>query len=377
MTAAWTLVCVVLIGQAGPGPKTNAQLLNLPANTWVHLRPARNPVGRSYSGICYGNGLLFYFGGGHGSHPGNDVELYDVAANAWTQATEPESWRDADTWTHLSPEERKQVKGIGGGWGVAHLSPKGRPLTEHTYQMHAWFPEENAFFNSLASGLWAFDPSASLRAGHARREWRHVCERKDTPRGTDVHTWNLTYDPELKTLVTIVVGGPRRAVYLFDREKAKWTKRCDVPVTAWSEVHSTYDSARRVHLVRAGGRWWSLDLATGATRFIRDLGEAWMKAKGKDKPPRLESLSIEYDPESKMTLVLLKGDGTELWAYDADADEWGEVGMAGQPPKGTTQWDLLAYDPNHLCFLFLNVLGVQDGARADGLFVFRYRRAVP
>jgi hypothetical protein len=365
----WPLLA--LAGEPGSARKLNPDLLKLPANTWVHIRPARNPVARSYSGICHGEGLIYYFGGGHGSYPCNDVELYDVATNTWTQATEPEDWRQADSWTHLTPEERKHVRNIGGGSGVALLSPKGRPLTRHTYQMQCYFPEEKAFFTSMDQ-LWAFDPSASLRAGPAKRDWRKVMDK--APRGRDVHTWNLTYDPDLKTLVSVVVGGPDRAVYVFDRDKTKWSKRCDVPVTAWSEVYSTYDASRRLHTVRAGKRWWTLDMATGTTRFIADLGEAWMKAKGRDKPPRTESVSIEYDPESARTLVLFKGDGTELWAYEADKDAWSEVKMAGEPPKGTTDWDLLVYAPDHRCFLFLNVLGVQDGARADGLFAFRCQR---
>ncbi|MBM4041824.1 MAG: hypothetical protein FJ290_25280 [Planctomycetes bacterium] len=352
----WT---VLLVAQASClwAAEAPPHLKDLPANTWVRIKPDRNPIARSYSGICYGAGLIYYFGGGHGSHPGNDVELYDVAANTWTQATEPEDWRQADSWTHLTPEERKHVRNIGGGSGVALLSPKGRPLTRHTYQMQRWFPEEKAFF-SLMDQLWALAPD--------KREWRKVMDK--APRGSDVHTWNLAYDPDLKSLVAIVVGGPNRAVYLFDREKTAWSKRCDSPVTAWSEVYSAYDAARKRHVVRAGRRWWTLDMATGTTRFIADLADAWMKAKGRDKPPHTESVSIAYDPESTRTLVLIKGDGTELWAYDADKDDWSEVKLAGEPPKGTTHWGLLVRVPEHNCFLFLNVLGVQNGARADGLF---------
>lgn len=95
---------------------------------------------------------------------------------------------------------------MGGGWGVPVLSPKGRPLTEHTYQQHAWFPEEQAFYNTLTGGLRAFEPR--------KRKWRKVCDAKGTARGRGIHTWNLTYDPGLKTLIAIVVGGPDRAVYV-------------------------------------------------------------------------------------------------------------------------------------------------------------------
>jgi len=199
------IASVLLLGTAiradGAEPATkparkkalNPTLVNLPVNTWVHLRTKRNPVGRSYSGVCYGAGTIFYFGGGHGSHPGNDVELYDVATNTWIQATEVESWKDIDTWAHVPDELKKATKrSIGGGSSSAVLSPKGRPLTLHTYQMHAYFPEKRAFYNQIAGGLWAFDP--------VKREWGRVNKR--TFRRGDVHTQNLVYDPDLKTLFT-------------------------------------------------------------------------------------------------------------------------------------------------------------------------------
>ena len=346
-------------GHVPPSP----ELARLRANTWVHVRPSRNPAGRSYSGICYGGGLIFYFGGGHHSYPGNDVELYDVAGNTWTQATEPESWRDAHKWTHITDADKEVVKGIGGGWGVPVLSPKGRPLTEHTYQMHTWFPQEKAFYSSLTSGLWAFDP--------AKREWSKQCDRKGTPRGRDIHTWNLAYDPDLKTLVSIVVAGPARGVFVFDRHKRTWSRRCAVPVSSWTEVYSTYDSARKRHVVFGGRRWWTLDLGAGKTRFIRPLEAAVQAARRSGKPPQLRSVSIEYDPQSRRTLVVIKGRDAELWAYDPDRDGWSAVEMAGRAPAGTVAWDLLVYAPQYRCFLFLNVVGVQ-GALADGLFAFRY-----
>src|SRR5262245_16046797 len=186
MNLSVVLALALPLSQNG-GDARATGLADLPANTWVHVKTKRNPVGRSYSGVCYGGGYLFYFGGGHGSHPGNDVELYHVATNTWTQATECESWTDADKWTHLPEEQRKALKNtIGGGSGGTWLSPKGRPLTRHTYQMHVWFPEEKAFYNTIYD-LWSFSPEKS--------EWKQVS--KTAPTGSDVHTWGVTYDPEL------------------------------------------------------------------------------------------------------------------------------------------------------------------------------------
>jgi hypothetical protein len=116
--------------QAPAGRKLNPDLVNLPPNTWVKITPDRNPAGRSFSGVCWGNGMLFYFGGYHNSYPCNDVELYDVAANRWVQATEPEDWRDCAKWPHLTAEQVRRVKEAARGTNSPGiLSPKGRPLT--------------------------------------------------------------------------------------------------------------------------------------------------------------------------------------------------------------------------------------------------------
>jgi RNA polymerase sigma factor (sigma-70 family) len=329
--------------------KLNPTLVNLPANTWVKLTPDRNPVGRSYSGICYGDGYLFYFGGGHGSHPGNDVELYDVAANKWIQATEAENWTDADKWTHLSDAEKKQAKGIGGGWGVPQLSPKGRPLTEHTYQMHCWFPEAKAFYSNLSPGLWSFDPE--------KKEWAKV---GTAPRGADIYTWDLVYDPGLKTIVSIVQASDNRGVYVFDPKAKTWAKKCEPPTGRdWTYVHSAYDSQRKVHVVGSGKRWWTVDAATGVTKFIAgDIGGTF---------------SMAYDPEAKATLVL-QGKTSTLNVYDAGKDAWSKVELKGAAPAGTTDWNQMDYDPVNKCCLFLNVLNVGGGGvggRTDGVFAFR------
>jgi hypothetical protein len=55
----------------------------------------RAPQSRVQSGIQLGvykgRSTLFYFGGAHGVHPCNDVELFDVGSATWTQASAPET----------------------------------------------------------------------------------------------------------------------------------------------------------------------------------------------------------------------------------------------------------------------------------------------
>jgi hypothetical protein len=377
------MTCAVLVlalatlsvAPAQPAPTTtqatakrlNPTLLNLPPNTWVKLKPDREPEGRSYTGVSYGAGRILYFGGGHGSYRANDVEVYDPAANTWTQLTEPEDWRDAPKWTHLTEAEKEKVKGIGGGWGVPYLSPKGRPLTEHTFQMKTWFPEEQAFFMMLTPGLWAFDPD--------QREWRLVT--KTRPKGTDIHNWNLTYDPDLKTVISIF-GDRERGLWVYDREARSLVKKFDT-FLGRAHIYSTYDAKRKRHVVAAQGNWFSLDMATGQAAPIKKVPVA---GAGATTP------SLEFDPASGRTLVVTyhsekdrRVGGLKTFAYDPDKDAWSEFKLAGTPPTGQSDFDYLVYDPEHRCHLFVNVLGVQGsrlwGGKVDGVFAFRFQPDTP
>lgn len=376
--AMGALAMTAVATDAGPATsqptvrRLNPELLNLPANTWVRIKPDRNPEGRSFSGVCWGDGLIYYFGGGHHSYVANDMELYDVAANTWTQATEPEDWRDYPNWAHLSAEEKKKVKPIGGGSSPAPfvLSPRGRPLIYHTYQQHVWFPEERAFYNINTwqrAGLWAFDP--------VKRQWREIA--RQIPNFGDQSTLALTYDPGLKTVVALTTTkGP--AAYAFDREKKSWTKRCDLPKGASGDIYTSYDPWRKVHVVTTRGLWFTLDLAAGTSGPMKHFAEA-VAAAGRARP--VPDASMLYDPDSRRTLAIAnttgktQGSPIELWAHDADTDQWSAVKMSGSPPSGDIRWGLMVHDSNHKCCLFVNVRGIQgsrlQGGPVDGLFAFR------
>ena len=118
-----------------------------------------------------------------------------------------------------------------------------------------------------------------------------------------------------------------------------------------------------------------MNMATGETKPVKD-------------PPikAIAALSLEYDPESKMTLAWAEEwdandkriGSPHLLAYDPDKDEWTEVQAAGQAPRGDTQFDVMVYDTDHRCHLVLNVLGVQggehQGGRIDGVFAIRFAK---
>jgi hypothetical protein len=207
-------------------------LATIPDNTWVKLNPNREPAGRSYSGIHYGNGKIFYFGGGHGSYAGNDVEIYDIATNTWTQQYTPELWNDhmstlarqIDTngacrdgqpssriralqgaprrmersSSHINSTgttepgvvNRKHapitpevsLRNIGGG-PVPGCFPQGRPHTLHTYQMIVWDPTKNKWMARLAAATWTFNPST--------KSWE-LLQNANPPYGGDVHCHSVS-----------------------------------------------------------------------------------------------------------------------------------------------------------------------------------------
>ena len=250
--------------------------------------------------------------------------------------------------------------------GVGILSPLGRPLTQHTFQQHAWFHEEHAFYNLLqAAGLWAFDP--------VKRDWKLVT--KTTPKTSDIHSWKLTYDPGLKTVIALNTQGDP-GVFVFGRDTRTFTKKWPVPVKGY-HVYSTCDAARKRHVVFGCQKWWTLDAVTGESKMIADLGAARIKAGLQAPHYEQGSLSLEYDPATKDVLALIKPkSAVEVWAYHADQDQWSQVTMAGEAPRGSTDFDLLVYDRDHHCHLFLNVLGVTGykGGPVGGFCAFRYAK---
>ncbi|MHC4914789.1 MAG: hypothetical protein ACYTGB_04795, partial [Planctomycetota bacterium] len=270
--------------------------------------------------------------------------------------------------------------------------PKGRPLVYHTYQQHVWLPEEQAFYSAgvwqRGIGLWAFEP--------AKREWRQVGKQIAIPKYGDQSNMALTYDPGLKTVVALTNYHP--AAYVFDRKKKAWAKKCDLQCLAnmksWGGgfLVTAYDSTRKVHVVTTKGMltakgtwglWFTVDLAAGKTKPIKNLAEVAKDAPGKTPvtpellPYRFGSVSMAYDPENKRTLALLNrkgiGDPGELWAYDAGKDDWSEVKMKGRAPTGMVDYNMMCYDPGHKCFLFVNALAFNGGRTTDGVYAFRLK----
>ena len=411
---------------AGPpaGKGLNPQIAGMPDNTWLRLNPAGEPRSRMYSGCCMGDGKLWFFGGGHGGYKYNDVELYDVSANRWDRLTEREAWTEV-----------KAAEGMGGGWGVAVLSAKLRPLGQHTYQQVCWVPERKKFFAVLSPGTWEFDSAARewecLAGMHAgklagkagplapakyekvqlgrsaygynvtlwkTRDGREVVQARprdpaawqtsDGKPVTDVGTFSpgfetggglVVYDAVLQKPLCFDGGDAEgRTLWAFDFKKMAWDELMHVPIPRSVRNYAASGLPDGFHLVTSGkDGWW---LVNPGKRQVKPLENVPEPLKDRD------CQSLTYDTVNKVVLVLGRTEvgaegkqkvyALDVWTFDPAAEKFTQVpAPAGPRPRSSgpiARWATFWYDPTHNAGIFLGQLG-QGGHEGQPCETWAYR----
>jgi hypothetical protein len=360
---------------------------NLPDNTWLRLatvptprywcdhwtdctftKVTTNPTQRPFSGFTYGNGRIFYFGGGHGAHPGNDVEIFDVTTSTWRQQYPPEGLPEICL---IDPKADPACVIMSGGAGGRNPTPLGRPTVEHVYQEVAYDPIEDRFIAVLDSGVWAYrEPD----------EWVRLATT--SPPGGNVLNKLLIWEPTLDVLLYFTLGNERPRYHLFDLSTNTWTPSVgSFPAMAQFSrgMYSGYDSYRHKHLVvhwRRDGTWmWWFDAVLGTWTQITDVPDALRNVE-----------CLAYDPVNRAWLF---AQGTEngtigLWLLD-DLDQWTALQPAGTPPTFvpgvSARWNALHYDPVNAVFYLINVKYGSSGGwsgLSEGkveTWTYRYRRS--
>lgn len=363
-----TLLATVRVFAAEPSPGQDRQLdlkaalLKMPDNSWLDLQPKGTAYARMYSGCCAGGGYVWYFGGAHRGYKGNDVQLYDPRANQWIQATEPE-------WPEVGSRDWKAM--VSGGGTTFHLSPTGRPYTEHTYQQVCWQPERKRFFIVLASsGTWEFDPAA--------RDWFHLINRfqdRSEPRGTWAQN-HVLYEPALHTPV-LICGSAKTGVFQFDHGKRGWVRRGERPVDlAWNEFYSTYVPPWKCHLISTMKKgFFKYDVSANRLASL-ESPEALVRCQ-----------SLSYDAANRVVIALApsqidKRTKTVVpWALDIETLQWTELNPPKPWPKGqaTGRWAKLWYDAEHNVHLFVNDVKRDRQELFDGgvteTWAYRYKQS--
>ena len=351
----------------------------LPPNTWVRLstiptqrfipkgfidctqmKVLSHPVGRRASSIAYGGGI-FYFGGGGQSYPGNDVELFDIALNTWTQQYPPECLPACCGIACCSPPPTpcSDACYIETGVGTTTLTPMGQPYVEKTFQLVAYNPLRQKYTTALTSGLWEWDPST--------REWSRLTP--DRPESTDIATKMLVYDPDLETVLYFATTQYNHTVFRFDYAANAWVAHSPIPPQiTWAEIFSAYDSKEHKYLVWHGTRtMWIYNARAGTWTQLQNVPDSAVFRNGSDSGTR----SMGYDPIAGVFLLAKKDDNTanvQLWSYRIVTDTWTALDVAGGPPRGpTTSYNGLVYDDVWKRFYFLNVRSIGGGGEGgDG-----------
>jgi hypothetical protein len=330
--------------ETGPLSDRKPQLLVMGDNAWLKLNPPREPIGRNYSGACVGDGKVWYWGGGHFSYDGNDVELYDPATNTWTRSYEPEHAGWPQRWK-ISPRE-------------------GSPAARHTYQQVCWVPKRKVFFYVPGIDTWQWDPTTST--------WTCLTglnskSKKFSPKPQAIQTAHCFYSPDLEAPVAIMTTGDS-GIYVYDFAKGEWIKRGkDLPLR-WQEIYSTYVASRKFHLVapyRADKPPWM---------FAYDArSDQWTPLE--DVPDPLRGCNaLAYDSANDIVLAIplaAKGGELSVWLMRPATLKWEELKPVGPRPKGNGLWAPLWYVPTHNVFFFLN----RTSGTTCETWAYRYRRS--
>ena len=339
----------------------------LPANAWVRLHTApterylprnfidctqlavrSNPAGRRASSVAYGGDIL-YWGGAAEHYLGNDVELFDIASNTWTQQYQPECI------PACCLTDRNCSDGCIPGFGTATtaLTPLGRPYVEENRLLIAYNSLRQKYTAALTPGLWEWDPTT--------KEWSQLTPER--PESGDIAEKMLVYDPDLQTVLFFATTNANHRVFRFDYTTNAWVVHSAIPANLKSaEIYSAYDSKEHKYLVWHGTRtMWIYDAPAGTWTQLQNVPDAAIFPVGAGSGTR----SMAYDPVAGVFLIAkndVNSSRVDLWSYRIATDTWTALQVAGVAPAGsTTSYNGLVYDDVWKRFYFLNVRSVGGG----------------
>jgi hypothetical protein len=371
---------------ASSGGDTIKELTN---NSWAYLNPtpsqryipvpmqpdaeqelitSAEPSFREYTGIVYGDGKIFYFGGAHGGYPGNDVEIYDIENNLWTQSYKPEV-----------PPADDPVYGSGGS---PNVSPTGKPYTIHGYARTSYNPQLKRYVCTANNSVATYDPASN--------SWSFIAGQFAPNGEPPLPDWGSAdqisqWDGGLRGLLFTGMYS-WRGVWLFKDGAFSFIGDNGTPLSVSGGAASIYIPDEQVHLFAvlptggdpADGHLYLYDAASNMTKEINSV------------PSSLRSqfypegnFVMAYDGLNKKVIGLSpmnkNVDGApspiQVWSYDVASDGWEELPLSDSSPK-TSGWhagtgrSIFQYDPIHNIFILVIPKG---GHWANGVETWAYR----
>lgn len=319
-----------------PDNELLAKIAALPDNTWLKLPPLKitgdrgslkkdpdyertGPMVRDYCNkIVWApdRKRALYTGGGHNTHPQNDVWEFDLASNTWVclYGADPVPPR-------FSAE--KEAEGI--AWykensifkdGVIR-SPRGAPLRP----CHTWWSlcydsdQKRMLFLESHKGFFGADKTLIAKA--------YGLDIKDpllkTYGSGPGDAWLFAFYPETKEWKEVLVNVPK------GRESSCLEYLADSKTLWWSSVKTyTYDATKK--------EWLAIP--------INGFGGGGETA---------------YDPENKKIVATL---GTETWVFDCSTNVWRQV-LKDAPDGGLVPVSTFCYDSNAKKFVLYTHLNLK------------------
>lgn len=348
-------------GESASQPDALAPLVaKLGDNAWMKLAPAREPAGRNYCAPCPGDGQIFYFGGDRQSHDGNDVELYSIRANTWTQSWSPALRPDPEIG-----QKELDAKSI-------FDAETGRLWPIRTYGQVCYLPKTKQFLYSGHAGTWLYDPA---NAKWTNTNGPHSPGAKPAP-----HTplawqqYHTFYSPQLEAAVCIVTARPF-GVWVYNADTNEWTQRKNniPPTMQWYELYSAWVPSLNAHLLCERGKpfMWLYDAKTETFTVVKDVPEALQGTQ-----------ALAYDSANDMIVALAQyraapGNPTskaviDVWTIAPKTLAFTKLDRFETMPDGyaTGSWSPLIYDAEHNVFVFLN----RPKPTTAETWAYRYKR---
>jgi hypothetical protein len=376
----------------------------LPVNQWVLLKePGRTAPTRSWGSATFDidRGRILYWGGGHCSYGGSDVDTYDVANHTWISSSAAPEYPQRQ-WNH--------------GVRLAGVTFGGNPWTEHGRRTYAYDPgsrkmlmvhpirlttgyepeplrafpgEERARPDAKAkppssyvkNATWSFDPDSG--------QWELL---GPAPQGLDslastrhgVMGVNVDWPSRLDDAGHLLPWGPDlpekdNAVYRYSVAQKQWErlgKPQPSPQNLYEMTSLAYDSQRDRLLLHGAGKardeLWAFDLKANRWGHLKPTVAAAAAPPGCNREAVYlsgQDVLLTFGPAPE------KQAAPALWAYKPGANIWHRIELA--PPPGIEprtaagQNRALVYDPKR--DLVLLVLGT-GGDRGQALvYALRYR----
>lgn len=374
----------------------NPILTELPDNTWVYMNPepslryfpvfrdpeatealtdkdrvaTREPQGRSYTGVVYGDNKIFYFGGAHRSYPGNDVEIYDIARNVWTQSYKPEV-----------PPANDPVYGSGGS---ENISPTAKPYTLHGYARTTYNPAFKRYICTASFSLASYDPTAN--------QWYWLAG-KYAPNSQPPHPNNIAdlsqWDQGLGGILGFSSGSSSQ-IWLF--RNGVWTQHDYVNATLAGNggSASVYIHTLRSHLIAlmpqgnccgsySQGR---LYLYNSVTKRLKEITSMPIALKEQFYPEG--NFVMAYDTLNKKVVGFSAQDKglkassrIQTWIYDPFKDIWEQLPISNSSPLvpgfSATNRSPFQYDPVHNVFIFVFPKRIHQDGEVGFVETWAYR----